>query len=174
MPGSFVRSISSFNAGLNTKYSEMQASVYKPLLFNMKYANFFSLLLLSTILIGLSSCDSGSNSNNGSTPPPGSWKVSYFYDKQDETGNYASYVFEFGSNGSMSATNGVQTWTGTWASGYDDSKDKFLIDFSGTIPSALAELEEDWLILLINDDNMHFEHTSGGNGDTDVLKFARN
>ncbi|MDX1913616.1 MAG: hypothetical protein SFV22_19125 [Saprospiraceae bacterium] len=140
----------------------------------MKNAAFFSLLLLSVAMIGLASCNPDSNSNNGSTPPPGAWKVSYFFDKQDETGNYASYVFEFGSNGSMSATNGAQTWSGTWATGFDDSKDKFLIDFSGAVPSALAELEEDWLIIQINDDSMHFEHTSGGNGDTDVLKFVHN
>jgi hypothetical protein len=139
------------------------------------YTKAFFFLAISTTFLFLPSCDpnNGSN-NNGSTPPPGQWKVSYFFDKQEETGNYASYVFEFGSNGSLSATNGVQTWTGTWATGFDDSKDKFLMDFSGIVPSALAELEEDWLIILITDDQMHFEHTSGGNGDTDVLKFARN
>lgn len=116
-----------------------------------------------------------SNNNNGSnaTPGAGTWKVSYFFDKQVETSNYNSYSFEFGANGSMSASNGSQTWNGTWLSGYDDSANKFLIDFNGTVPSALGELEEDWRIIEIRDDFMHFEHTSGGNGDTDVLKFTK-
>ena len=38
---------------------------------------------------------------------------------------------------------------------------------------ALGELEEDWRIIELQDDFMHFEHTSGGNGDTDVLKFTK-
>ena len=99
--------------------------------------------------------------------------MSYFFDKKDETSNYLSYSFDFGANGSLSATNGDQTWSGTWLTGYDDSANKFLIDFTGTVPSALSELEEDWRIISIEDNSMHFEHTSGGNGDTDVLKFTK-
>lgn len=134
---------------------------------------FLPLLLLSCV--AFASCDdkSSSNNNNTVTPASGTWKVTYFFDKQDETSNYASYTFEFGSNGSLTASNGSQTYSGTWATGIDDSADKFLIDFSGTIPSALSDLEEDWRILKIESNFMHFEHTSGGNGDTDVLKFSK-
>ncbi len=91
----------------------------------------------------------------------------------DETSNYTNYTFEFGASGSLSATNGSQTWSGTWATGFDDSANKFLIDFNGSIPSALEELEEDWRIIQMDANLMHFEHTSGGNGDTDVLKFSK-
>ena len=137
---------------------------------------FLPLLLLS--LFALTSCDDNSSGNNGSnnggaTPSAGTWKVSYFFDKQDETSYYSNYTFEFGANGSLSASNGNQTYSGTWATGIDDSTDKFLIDFSGTVPSALSELEEDWRIIKMDNDFMHFEHTSGGNGDTDVLKFSK-
>lgn len=133
---------------------------------------FFSLALFSACH---SSDDNSNNNNNGSntTPSVGQWKVSYFFDKQDETNNYTNYTFEFGANGSMSATNGNQTWNGTWLTGFDDSANKFMIDFSGTLPSALSDLEEDWKIIQISDNFMHFEHTSGGNGDTDVLKFTK-
>lgn len=137
---------------------------------------FLPLLLLSALVF--TSCDdnsSGNNGNNngGATPSAGTWKVSYFFDKQDETSYYTNYTFEFGANGSLSASNGSQTYSGTWATGIDDSADKFLIDFSGTVPSALSELEEDWRIIKMDSDFMHFEHTSGGNGDTDVLKFSK-
>lgn len=134
-------------------------------------AGFFSLL----VLLGACRNSNDDNSNPGNvTPAAGQWKVSYFFDKQDETGNYAAYVFEFDTDGSMSASNGSQTWAGSWAAGIDDSNDKFLINFTDAVPSALEELEEDWRIIDMQDNFMHFEHTSGGNGDTDILKFTRN
>ena len=136
---------------------------------------FLPLFLLSSV--AFASCDDKSSSNNSNnnnvTPASGIWKVSYFFDKQDETSNYSSYTFEFGSNGSLTASNGSQTYNGTWATGIDDSSNKFLIDFSGTIPSSLSDLEEDWQIIKIESNFMHFEHTSGGNGATDVLKFRK-
>lgn len=133
---------------------------------------FFALFLLLTN--AMVACNNDDLSiNNNSTPSAGTWKISYFFDQQDETGNYANYTFEFGSNGSLSVSNGSQTWTGTWATGIDDSANKFLINFSGAVPSILSELEADWRIIKMEDDFMHFEHTSGGNGDTDVLKFSK-
>ncbi len=136
---------------------------------------FLPLLLLSAFTFAACDDNSSSNNNNNTTitPSAGTWKVSYFFDKQDDTSNYSSYTFEFGANGSLSATNGSQTWTGTWATGIDDSKNKFLIDFVGTLPSSLSDLEEDWQIIKIESNFMHFEHTSGGNGDIDVLKFTK-
>ena len=135
------------------------------------------LALLPMSLFFLFACtnsdDNPSGGGNPVTPSAGVWKVSYFFDKKDETSNYAGYTFDFGANGSLSATNGSQTWNGTWLTGFDDSTDKFLIDFTGTVPSALSELEEDWHIISVQDNFMHFEHTSGGNGDTDVLKFTK-
>ena len=118
-------------------------------------------------------CNNPGNNGNGPTPSAGSWKVSFFFDKQDETADFNGYVFEFGSNGSLTATKGGQSWSGTWSTGIDDSADKFLMDFSGASPSPLDELEEDWLIISMDDNLMHLEHTSGGNGDTDVVKFER-
>ena len=127
----------------------------------------FVFLLLSILL---ASCTDPSN-NSGSTPTSGEWKVVYFFDKQDETSHYNGYVFDFGSNGSLSATKNGQSWTGNWSTGFDDSKDKMLLSFTGAIPSELSDLQEDWLILKMNNNVMQFEHTSGGNGDTDVLHF---
>jgi hypothetical protein len=132
----------------------------------------FALLLFASF----ASCTKNDDNSGGNnvTPSAGTWKITYFFDKQDETSNYTNYTFEFGSAGSLSATNGSQTWSGSWLTGFDDSTDKFLIDFTGAVPSALSELEEDWRIIAIEDNFMHFEHTSGGNGDTDVLKFTKN
>ena len=134
---------------------------------------FFTALFAAATLFACKKSDDLSSPGGGPAPAAGQWKVTYFFDKKDETSNYGAYVFEFGSDGSMSAGNGSQSWSGSWSSGFDDSANKFLINFSGTVPSALAELEEDWRIITMNDTFMHFEHTSGGNGDTDILKFTK-
>ncbi len=133
----------------------------------------FSFLLLAAFASCSKSNDDNSSGGNNVTPSAGTWKITYFFDKQDETSNYTGYIFEFNSDGSLSAANGSQTWTGTWLTGFNDSADKFLIDFTGTVPSALSELEEDWRIIKMEDNFMHFEHTSGGNGGIDVLKFSK-
>ena len=52
---------------------------------------------------------------------------------------------------------------------YNERHKKFFINFNGAHPSVLEELEEDWLIIEQSSDFMHFKHTSGGNGDTDVI-----
>lgn len=132
--------------------------------------SFFALIPLFLLIVP--ACDDNS-AGNGPAPAAGDWKVTYFFDKQEETGNYSAYTFTFNEDGSLSATDGSQTWTGAWTSGFDDSADKFLLDFNGAPPSALSELEEDWRIVVMNDTFMHFEHTSGGNGDTDVLQFTK-
>lgn len=136
-----------------------------------------SLLPLALFFLFFSACKKSDDTLPGPggsvTPASGQWKITYFFDKKDETSNYTGYVFDFGNTGALKASNGSQTWTGTWSSGYDDSANKFLIDFNGSVPSALSELEEDWRILKMDDKLMHFEHVSGGNGDTDVVKFGR-
>ena len=134
----------------------------------IQYLLAITLLLTSSMFV---SCDDNSNSPGTSTPASGEWKVTYFFDKKVETSIFSGFVF--GSNGSLSATQNGQTWSGTWSTGFDDSKNKLLITFSGGAPSSLVELQEDWLIIKMDDNLIHLEHTSGGNGDTDVIHFER-
>lgn len=138
-----------------------------------KIQKFFMFVLVLAASF-FTSCDDNSNSsNNNNTPASGKWKITYFFDKKDETSNFSGYVFDFNSNGSLTATNGSQSWSGTWSTGIDDSKDKFLISFSVAVPSSLSDLQEDWVIIQMDDALMHLEHTSGGNGDTDIVKFEK-
>ena len=134
-------------------------------------------LLAFSAAIFTTACSKSNDDNStpgGNNPPAaGTWKISYFFDKQDETSNYSNYTFEFKSDGSLAATNGSQTWSGTWSTNCDDSANKFCIFFNGSVPSALGELAEDWRIIEKNNSFMHFEHTSGGNGDTDIVHFTK-
>ena len=138
---------------------------------------FFSMGVIAVITLGflLTGCDKSSNSNSGISQPPasGEWKVTYFFDKGDETSYYSGYTFEFKDGGVLVATKGASTWTGTWSDNCDDSSSKFCIGFSGGVPSPLEEISEDWRVIEITDSFMHFEHTSGGNGDTDILHFEK-
>jgi|JI7StandDraft_1071085.scaffolds.fasta_scaffold01207_16 hypothetical protein len=145
----------------------------------MRSTKIFGILFFAVTLLA-TSCTKDDNSNNNSgnnnanvTPAAGQWKISYFFDKQEETSNYTGYTFDFAANGTLTTQGNGQTYTGTWQTNVDDSKDKFVINYTGTVPSTLQELEEDWLILVIDNNLMHFEHTSGGNGDTDVVKFVK-
>lgn len=143
----------------------------------MKTIKISALFAVLISLFSFTSCSVLSDNNPnpvGVQPAPGAWTVSFFFDKTDRTSNYAGYTFEFHADGQLSATLGSQSWTGTWTIGLDDSKNKFLINFPDVHPSALAELEEDWLVIEQTESFLHFEHTSGGNGDTDVLQLNKN
>lgn len=129
-------------------------------------------ILMLGLFLGACKKDSSANGNN-QTPAAGTWVVSYFFDDKDETSNYTGYSFEFGANGSLTVKNGAQTYSGTWSTGTDDSTEKFVINFSGSIPSELSDLAEDWHIVSFEDNLLHFEDSSGGNGNTDVLKFSK-
>ncbi len=66
----------------------------------------------------------------------GTWIITYFFDTDsDETSNYSGYEFSFGGNGVLTASNGTNTYTGTWSvtddsNSSDDSNDDDDIDFN--------------------------------------------
>jgi len=76
---------------------------------------------------------------NTSTPIAGTWKVSLYWDKKDETGKFSGYSFSFNAGGLATATNGSATINGTWS----ESSSRFIINF-GTDP-VFGKLNKDWL-----------------------------
>lgn len=139
-----------------------------------QYFSVFSAAIFA-LAIFFTACDKSSNSNSGVAQQPagGLWKVTYFFDRSDETSDFNGFTFEFKDGGALVATKGSETWTGTWSDNCDDSSNKFCIGFSGSIPSALEEITEDWRVIEITDSFMHFEHVSGGDGHTDVIHFKK-
>ena len=75
---------------------------------------------------------------NNNTPISGSWRVSLYWDKKDETNKLNGYSFSFNSSGQVTATKAGTTVNGTWS----ESSTKFTINF-GTDP-VLSDINNDW------------------------------
>ncbi len=122
----------------------------------------------------IESCESGGNqvpSNLEQILTTGSWFITYFFDDQDETSNYAGYEFSFSTDNTAQATNGSNTVNGIWSLTSGSTPDLNL--FFGTT-SPFDELDEDWDIIEATQDIIRLKHISGGNGDVDFLTYERN
>ena len=112
----------------------------------------------------------------------GQWRITYFFDTdKEETDHFTGYVFTFGTDGTVSASNGTMEVTGTWSvtddsSSFDDSPDDSSdVDFNLLFltPADFEELSDDWDILQYNASRIELIDVSGGNGDTDYLTFEK-
>jgi len=155
----------------------------------MKKALNFGWMLFLSFTIMLSSCssndDGGSNSNATeiaaieNTVESGSWRITYFYDTDtDETNNFTSYTFSFGSDGVLTASNAANTYTGSWSitdsSSSSSSSDDIDFNISFSAPADFAELSDDWDIITHTSTKIELTDVSGGNGGIDFLTFEKN
>lgn len=86
------------------------------------------------------------------TPPtPGNWKVSYYWDKKDETSNFNGWSIRFNTGGTALATNGSNTATGTWSK----SNTRFSIDFGSH--ATLGSINNNWLIISFSSNNIQLK-----------------
>lgn len=136
-----------------------------------------ALIMLSALFASCKKDDSGTSASalalsTNATVSTGNWRVTYFFDDTDETSDFAGYSFTFTPGGTVTAVRTGSTVTGTWGTGFDDSKAKLLLAF--TSPDDFLELNEDWHILERTDTKIKMQHISGGNGGTDYLTFERN
>jgi len=117
----------------------------------------------------------------------GSWKITYFWDTdKDETNNFTGYVFNFNSDGTLTAVKGNTTVSGTWSVVDDSSNsssdddggstddDDFNIFFSVSANSDFDDLIDDWDIISATANKIELTDVSGGNGGTDFLTFEKN
>ena len=158
----------------------------------MKKVLFYNLVLMLSLLIMSSTCsvndDDDDLLNNSSeiatiksSATAGVWIVTYFYDTDhEETSNFTGYTFAFGSNGVLTATNGVNTYIGSWSvtddssSSSSSSNDDIDFNIAFSAPNDFEELTEDWEISSHSSTKFVLKHVSGGNGGTDFLTFERN
>jgi len=145
-----------------------------------------------TILIGISglfSLASCSNSNDDNADlqqtvvennvKSGEWRITSFIDSgKDETSDFSGFAFSFGSNGTLTATNGNVNYNGTWSVTNNDSNDDnpdndldFNILFN--LNNQSEDISEDWNIVSQSSTRIELIHISGGNGGTDYLTFEK-
>ena len=67
----------------------------------MKLARLFSPVL---VLILFTACSKNDDSGSTSNPPPGSWKVNFYWDEKDETTDFTGYSFVFNAGGTNTVT----------------------------------------------------------------------
>lgn len=146
------------------------------------------LLVLSFTLMS-SSCSSDDDNNPldnsaeiqniTNTAETGDWVITYFYDTDsDETSNFTGYTFTFGDTGTLTATNGTNTYSGTWSvtnsSSSDDSSNDIDFNINFTSPPNFEDLSDDWDIVSYSSTKIELIDVSGGNGGTDYLTFEKN
>lgn len=104
----------------------------------------------------------------------GTWEIVRFLDDdENETSDYAGYTFTFAPDGSLSATDGSNTITGTWSVVADDD-DEIDVDFNiaFTSPETFAELTDDWDVISFTDTRIELGDDDIDDGD-DFLTFEK-
>ncbi|MDC8003811.1 hypothetical protein POV27_07095 [Aureisphaera galaxeae] len=101
----------------------------------------------------------------------GDWYITYYFDDEDETADFADYVFNFDEDGTATADNGIDVTDGIWTTAEGDETDLELgLNFGDGIP--LDELAEDWDVLEVTMDIIRLKDVSG-DGTDDFLTFER-
>lgn len=145
------------------------------------------MFIIGAFLITVSCQDDDDQVNPVSNPAQinsamqaGSWRISRFVDSgQDETQHFAGYTFTFHNSGLLTATNGANTYEGSWRVTNDDDDDDdspsgpdFNINFNLT--NDFEDLNDDWDIQNYASSQIELIDISGGNGGTDYLTFVKN
>ena len=153
----------------------------------MKRLILIPFLLCLFMLNVASMCSSDDNSSSSTDPTPvitivsqGTWRITSYVDSgTNETNHFTGYNFTFGASSVVTATNGTNTYTGTWSIVTDSSNDDnpssdldFNIAFAS--PVDFADLTDDWDFVSYTATTISLIDVSGGNGGTDTLVFTKN
>lgn len=109
----------------------------------------------------------------------GTWRITKFIDSGvDETNHFSGYNFTFSSTGALTASNGVNNYTGTWSitdsNSNDDSPDDLDFNIFFNLTNDFEDLIDDWDIVTQTPTRIELKDISGGNGGTDYLTFEKN
>lgn len=153
----------------------------------IKLISAFIFLILLNIISSCSDDDDNTVVSASVDPTPvintvnnGTWRVTFYNDSGvDETANFLGYNFSFGAGSVLTATNGTNTYLGTWSVTSDNSLDdssSYDLDFNlaFSAPANFAELSDDWNIISYTATKVQLIHVSGGGGGTDYITFEKN
>lgn len=143
------------------------------------------------VLTTASTCSNDDDDSSSTTTDPtlvinaamdGTWYISSLIEEdEDNTADFSGYSFTFGASNVLTATNGTNTYTGTWSvASNDDSDDDNPdsdLDFNIYFASPTLfndELSDDWDIISYTSTKIQLVDVSGGNGGIDYLTFEKN
>ena len=109
----------------------------------------------------------------------GNWRITKFIDSgTDETNQFTSYIFTFGSSGVLNANNGTNNYNGTWSitdsNSTDDSQDDLDFNINFNLSNDFEDLNDYWDFISQTNTKIELIDVSGGNGGTDYLTFEKN
>lgn len=143
--------------------------------------------LFCLFMLNVASMCSSDSSSSSVDPTPvintataGTWKVTSYIDSgNDETNHFTGYNFTFAAANVLSATNGTNTYTGSWSvttdnSGDDNPSNDLDFNIGFTTPADFADLTDDWSIVSYTATTISLIDISGGSGGTDTLVFTKN
>ncbi|WP_395053265.1 hypothetical protein [Flavobacterium sp.] len=146
-----------------------------------------ALFLVFMLNIASTCSDDDTPTNSSVDPTPvinsvntGNWRVTFFEDSGNvETTNFTNFNFTFGSGNVLTASNGTNSYSGTWSvtsdnSGDDSPSNDLDFNIGFVSPPNFEELTEDWNIISYTSTKIQLIHVSGGNGGTDYLTFEKN
>ena len=159
----------------------------------MKRKLYYTAMMISFCLLMMMSCTSDDDNNNPNdnsqdiaaietAAESGTWRVSSYIDSGDnETNDFNGYTFTFSLDGTLTATNGITTYSGTWSvtnsSSSDDSSSDSDIDFNIAFPVPeehdFNDLNDDWDVVSYSNTTLSLRDVSGGDGSIDTLIFER-
>lgn len=162
---------------LITKFTKVSMMTVRPLK--------ISTLLLALALV-ITACSSDDDTPENTTEKSeiettltsNTWIITKYIDSgTDELYHYNGFEFTFGSGNVLTASNGTNTYIGTWSL-TDDTDDDSPNDLDMIIffasPEAFAELSDDWDIVSSTSSKIELLDVSGGSGEIDYLTFERN
>ncbi|MEZ4875478.1 MAG: hypothetical protein R2793_08515 [Flavobacteriaceae bacterium] len=160
--------------------------------------SFLKSLLVFSMVLAFTACSQGedpapftpnetSADQTTQVAQSGTWRITSYIDSgQDETSDFSGYEFTFNANGTVTATKGGETVSGTWSITDDSSNsssdddgnstddDDFNLFFAVSQDSKFDSLSDDWNFISVSASKIELVHVSGGNGGTDYLTFQKN
>jgi hypothetical protein len=129
---------------------------------------------------GLKSITPIANQNNVTIiVTEGTLKISLYWDTNlKESINFNAFNFNFGVNNELTATEGPNTYNGTWSitdqNGYIDTLSNFKFDITFTAPIHFVEIIDDWEIIDQSASYIKLRNVINSNGQKDFLAFSNN
>ncbi len=101
-------------------------------------------------------------------------------DDRDETNDFSGFDFTFEGTGKLTATNGTETFEGTWSitdsdpNDDDASDDDLDFNINFDLTNDFEDLNDDWDFISRSATKIELIDISGGDGGTDLLTFEKN